>query len=136
MKAFLIILIFLVSGCIIQETVITRVIDGDTIETADSKTIRLLGINAPEKGEFYYNESFEELIKLVQYKKVILERDARNKDNYGRLLRYVYVDDTFVNLYLIQYGYAEVYQPGKYKEEFERAEDFARESRLGIWSFN
>ncbi len=130
----LIILILSISGCTNQETVVIRVIDGDTLETSDGKTIRLLGINAPEKWEYHYNKSFEKLIELVQYKKVVLERDSRNKDRYGRLLRYVYTDDTFVNLYLVQYGYAEVYQPGKYKEEFEKAEDFARKSKLGLWS--
>lgn len=117
---------------------VIRVIDGDTIVVSDNERIRLLGINAPEKGESYSEEATEMLQDLVDEKEIRLERDRTDKDKYGRLLRYVYVDDVFVNLQLLRNGYAvlDVEYPLIYEKEFEDAEEFAKSNKLGLWSLN
>ena len=53
------------------------------------------------------------LMELVAGKEVRLEKDKTGRDKYGRLLRYVYVDDVFVNKKLVRDGfaYAQAYSP-------------------------
>jgi len=117
---------------------VSRVIDGDTFELANGERVRLIGINAPENFEYYHLESKNRLKELVEGKQVILEGDIENEDVYGRLLRYVYVNNTFVNLAMIQEGYARAYPYGRnlrYGNEFAAAEERARNSRLRIWLF-
>lgn len=129
-------LILLVSGCIEEETVfVTRVIDGDTFETSDGEKIRLLGINAPEKHEYYYEESTEFLKDLIENKYVRLEGDETDKDWYGRELRYVYIGNEFVNVLMLEEGYARIYllKDRKYQNIFSYAEESAKKAGLGIW---
>ncbi len=118
-----------------RETVfVDRVIDGDTIETSIG-TVRLLGINTPETNESYYDESTQELKFLVEGEFVQLEEGSRNKDVYKRLLRYVYLDEVFVNIEMVENGLARKFGHDlKYDEEFSEAEQFAKENKLGIWS--
>jgi micrococcal nuclease len=94
---------------------VKRVIDGDTIELADGDVVRLLGIDAPEKGECFYKESTKALIDLVEGKKVELIKDVTGMDDFGRLLRYVFLPDNgsledkiFVDEYMIREGYAKL----------------------------
>src|SRR3989304_8615709 len=77
---------------------VTRVIDGDTFEISTGDEVRMLNINTPERGQYYYQEAKNALKILIENKTVELERDAEGTDRYGRLLRYVFVDDKFVNL--------------------------------------
>lgn len=135
-KIFLLLLIVLISGCIQEETVfVTKVIDGDTFKTSNGETIRLLGINAPEKHKYYYEESTEYLRDLIENKHVRLEGDETNKDWYGRELRYVYIDNKFVNILMLEQGYAKMYllKDKKYQNTFRYAEVGAQNSNLGIW---
>ena len=76
--------------------------------------------------------------KLINKKKVILvpEPNYEDKDRYGRLLRYVYLDDgTFVNKKIVEEGYANAYRRYKISklDEFIKAENDAREHRRGLW---
>lgn len=67
---------------------------------------------------------------------VRLEKDISEVDKYGRLLRYVYVEDLFVNKYLVEQGYAKVatYPPDvKYSQLFLEVEQTARKNNLGLW---
>jgi micrococcal nuclease len=115
---------------------VARVIDGDTIELANGKKVRLLGIDAPEQGQHYYEEAKEKLSKLVEGKEIVLEGDVTNTDKNGRLLRYVFVDGLFVNLELIRLGFANTYivSPDvKYSNQFLEAEEIARKNGIGIW---
>ena len=117
---------------------ISRVIDGDTFVLENNETIRLIGINTPERGESYYEEAKNRLRELVEGKQVILEDDVDNRDAYGRLLRYAYVNGAFVNLIMVQEGYARAYPYRnnlRHVEEFADAEERARNSRLRIWLF-
>ncbi|MBI3190494.1 thermonuclease family protein [archaeon] len=114
----------------------SRVIDGDSIELSNNIEVRLLGINTPERGQPYYQESTDRLKKLVEGKNVVLEDDIEDKDQYGRLLRYVFIDNLFVNLQLVKEGYATVYilQPNtKYETSLRNAENEAKTLKLNIW---
>lgn len=116
---------------------VTKVFDGDTIEIETGERVRLLGINAPERNELRYQESKDRLKELVEGKLVKLKAGAEDKDRYGRLLRYVFIGDTFVNLQLVKEGYAIVYivnPDEKYYLELKKAEKQAKENKLGLWS--
>jgi micrococcal nuclease len=115
---------------------VSRVIDGDTIVLMDGRHIRYIGMDTPEKGDCYAQEATDYNRLLVGGEIVKLVRDKENKDQYGRLLRYVYVGDIFVNKRLVETGYAETFEiwPNtKYADEFKGAEDRAKEGRIGIW---
>lgn len=116
---------------------VVRVVDGDTLVLLNGRVVRLVGIDTPEYDKYYYEEAAERLAELVEGRNVTLERDASNVDNYGRLLRYVYVNDTFVNLAMVREGYARVliiYPDDKYAKELKEAMLDARSERLGIWN--
>jgi micrococcal nuclease len=120
-----------------EDAVITRVIDGDTIEVEDGYRVRYIGIDTPERGEPYYWEALEANRSLVEGKKIRLERDVEDKDEYGRLLRYVWLDNTMVNAERINLGYAYSYSfhPNmRYQGYFLRLEKEARERGRGLWS--
>lgn len=122
-----------------QEFKVERVIDGDTIVLSDGREVRYIGIDAPEEGKLYFAEATEANRRLVEGKSVELELDAEEKDKYGRTLAYVYADDTFVNLKLVQDGYARAYPfpPNvRYRDLFALAEQEARRKCLGIWESN
>ena len=75
--------------------------------------------------------------KLVEGKNIRLERDITETDKYGRLLRYVFVDDTFVNAELVRQGLAvsKAYPPDtKYQSYLEEMETEARRNIRGIWA--
>jgi micrococcal nuclease len=122
---------------------VTRVIDGDTIEIEGGKKVRYLGIDTPETVDprkpvqCFGIEASNENKKLVLGKRVKLEKDISETDKYGRLLRYVYVDDIFVNDYLVRngYAYAVTFPPDvKYQQQFLEAQKEARENKRGLWS--
>lgn|SRR3989344_5094443 len=103
--------------------VVERVIDGDTI-VINGTSIRLLGINTPEKGELYYNEAKEFLENKTLGILIKMERGKTDLDLYNRKLRYVYVEGENVNLKLVENGLANYYFPsGKdvHYEEFKNA---------------
>ncbi|PIR87176.1 MAG: hypothetical protein COU11_01715 [Candidatus Harrisonbacteria bacterium CG10_big_fil_rev_8_21_14_0_10_49_15] len=92
---------------------VARVIDGDTFELADGDVVRLLGIDAPEAKECYYEESKQALKELIEGKEVELRKDITGSDHFGRLLRYVILpnpapleSNTLVDEYMVAAGYA------------------------------
>ncbi|MGC8812194.1 MAG: thermonuclease family protein [Candidatus Aenigmatarchaeota archaeon] len=138
LATILIVFYFLFSRSSSSKTLVTvaRVIDGDTFELANGKKVRLLGVDAPEKNQYFYSEAREKLKELIENKNVFLEADVTNSDSIGRLLRYVFVDDTFVNLEIVKQGFANVYivsPNSKYSSQLLEAEEFARKNKLGIW---
>lgn len=120
-----------------------RVLDGDTIELIDGRRVRYIGIDTPEIGDVrttikcFAQEAKEENVRLVEGKTVRLEKDISETDKYGRLLRYVYVGDVFINDYLVRQGFARIdtVPPDvKFQQQFLGAEREARESKRGLWS--
>lgn len=121
-----------------EKTIVTSVVDGDTIVISGGERARLLGIDTPEKGEFFYKEAKARLEQLVENKEVLLEREGENKDKYGRLLRYLFIDDTNINLKLVEEGYAicYFYEQSKYQEACKKLEENAMTNKIGRWQNN
>jgi len=96
-----------------EKGIVTKVIDGDSIQVNISGReyeIRYIGINAPdydwdeqEKAEAATTAN----TRLVLGKEVVMFRDVSDTDKYGRLLRYVFLNEIFVNDYLVENGFAE-----------------------------
>jgi len=117
-----------------EKVIVTKVIDGDTIVAKGGYHIRLLGIDADEKGYPCYEEAKKELENLILGKEVKLERDKEDKDQYGRYLRYVFLDDINVNLEMVRKGLAvaRFYEPNlKYQKEIQDAEREAIGKKIG-----
>ncbi len=123
-----------------ETATVTQVIDGDTIIIDTGQRVRYIGIDTPEvypQAEAYGMEAWQANRELVEDKKVRLEQDVSNTDKYGRLLRYVYVDDTLVNAELVRLGLAEAkaYPPDtKYQDLLEQLEKEARQAGRGMWA--
>jgi len=122
---------------------VTRVIGGDTIEISSGAKVRYIGIDTRETAhpskplECFGKEAREKNRQLVEGKLVRLEKDISETDRYGRLLRYVWVEDIFVNEHLVRqgYAYAYTYPPDvKYAELFAQAQREARENNRGLWA--
>lgn len=128
---------------------VTKVIDGDTIEVmidGKNEKLRLIGVDTPEtvdpqkSVECFGKESSSKANEMLLNKKVKLVGDETQgeKDKYGRLLRYIYREDgVFYNKWIIENGYAHEYtynKPYKYQTDFKQAEKTARENQLGLWS--
>ncbi len=66
--------------------------DGDTFTLNDGRSVRLIGINSPDRGEPNYIESQEKLKEMTEGKRVYLEYDRYQEDKYGRILAWVWID--------------------------------------------
>lgn len=117
---------------------VTKVIDGDTVIVEGGASVRLLGIDADEKGYPCYEAAKNRLEELVLNKEVRLEKDKTDQDQYQRYLRYLFLDDKNIDLQLVQEGLAIArFSPEnqKYKEEIQKAETTAKENKIGCkWS--
>ncbi|OGF66854.1 MAG: hypothetical protein A2Y62_21855 [Candidatus Fischerbacteria bacterium RBG_13_37_8] len=93
-----------------EKSYVIKIIDGDTIKLKGNKTVRYLGINTPERDEYYYNEAKSFNKKMVEGKQVTLRFDAVKYDDYNRILAYVYTPDgKCVNIEMLKNGYAFMY---------------------------
>jgi len=127
------------------EGTVTRIIDGDTIQVrVDGRVekVRYIGVNTPEvhhprKGEEPGGRAAAAVNHdLVTGRRVRLELDAQSRDRYGRLLAYVWVDDTMINAELVRRGFAQVMTipPNvRHQSLFLKLQREAREARRGFW---
>ncbi len=139
-----------VQGVLGEQAVVTKVVDGDTIEVRLNDQllkVRYIGIDTPETVDprravgCFGKEASAENKRLVLGQKVIMQKDVSETDKFGRLLRYVYMpledgQALFVNDYLVRSGFARAssYPPDvKYQNQFKEAESEARGSRVGLW---
>jgi len=122
---------------------VTKIIDGDTlmVKINDKETaVRLIGIDTPESGQCFGKEATDRAKELMENKKVKLDVDETqdDKDKYGRLLRYIYLEDgTFINKKLIEDGVAKEYTykiAYKFQTEFKSDQKVAEEKKIGIWA--
>jgi micrococcal nuclease len=93
-----------------QTGIVTQVIDGDTVDVLIGDSffrVRYIGINTPESNEPCGSEATAANSALVAGRTVTLVKDVSETDQYGRLLRYVYVGNVFVNAELVRTGWAE-----------------------------
>ncbi|MCK5806576.1 MAG: thermonuclease family protein [Lentisphaeria bacterium] len=140
-------LLVLVAGCGTpercgpSEATVLRAIDGDTIELQDGTRVRYLMIDTPEitggKNECYGEEARTANAALVEGKRIRLAYDVECTDNYDRLLAYVSISGTEINLRMVERGYACVlYIPPNGEDrvrEFEAVELQARSYEIGMW---
>ncbi len=130
---------------------VVTVIDGDTltVRTASGEAVvRLIGIDAPERGhasgqpaECFFEEATAMLRLLTSPGTiVVLERDVSQTDRYGRLLRYVWIEQNgrrlLVNEELVRQGAAVArrYPPDvRYADRLEAAQRQAQRERRGLW---
>ena len=105
--------------------------------------MRYIGVDAPgnfnptRRTEPFGRQASAFNQQLVDGKTVYLEKDVSDVDQFGRLLRYVWLQDgTMVNALLVEEGYAQVatYPPDvKYVDEFLRLEHIARQAERAMW---
>jgi micrococcal nuclease len=120
-------------------------VDGDTIHVemgGKDYRLRYIGIDTPETVDprrpvgCFGREASERNHQLVEGKTVGLEKDVSETDSFGRLLRYVWVEDQMVNGALVAEGYALVstYPPDvRYSGLFASLQAQAREGQRGLW---
>jgi len=116
-----------------QTCFVNRVIDGDTI-VCDGQTIRLLGINTPEKKMPYYQKA-KNFLKQVENKTIQILRDKENEDKYDRKLRYVFYKNDLLNAEILQEGFATSFMLKglKYEDKFRNAENYAKNKEIRLW---
>lgn len=123
-----------------QNAQVVNIVDGDTIDVqigSEIFRVRYIGMNTPEIGQPCADEATAKNSELVAGKTVTLVKDVSETDKYGRLLRYVYVGDVFVNAELVRQGYASAatYPPDvRYSDLFVQLEREAREAGRGCWA--
>ena len=146
--------VLLVFGCgaaLPPQASVRRVVDGDTIELADGRLLRYIGIDTPElrrkvEGRWVPDpEPFGEAARdanrrLVEGRTVRLEYDVQTHDRFGRLLAYVYVardgGEVMVNAELLRARFAQLLTippDVRYAEHFRSLADAARRERRGLW---
>lgn len=132
-----------------EAAMVVRVVDGDTIvidRGRGAERLRYIGIDTPETVdpsrpvEWMGKEASAANRALVEGREVVLEFDVSEVDRYGRLLRYVWIQDgnvwTMVNLALVGAGFAQVvtYPPDvKYVDAYLAAQRTARDQGRGLW---
>jgi micrococcal nuclease len=123
----------------VQSLTVTEVVDGDTIKLDDGRTIRYIGLDAPEEGECF-NEEAEKINRdLVLGKQVRLETDTNEMDRFGRYLAYVYLregEEIFVNQELLKQGAGEFFLDTvnlRYQEVLIQAAEEAHKEKRGLW---
>jgi len=127
--------------------IVSRVIDGDTVEITNQNekfTVRLIGVDTPEtvsprsEMECFGTaaSNFTKTTLLSQKVKLVADETQGDTDRYGRLLRYIYINEELFNAQLIKHGFANEYTykvPYRFQKEFQQLEQKARELSLGIW---
>ena len=121
------------------------VADGDTLRLDDGRKIRLLGINTPglakngKPTEPLAKEARQLLRQLVDKQTVQIITGEQTHDKYGRLLAYVFHDDTDVQLEILKQGLASVIAipPNvRIADRYHETETEARRDAIGIWQQN
>lgn len=130
--------------------VVYYVTDGDTIKVKikdKNYIVRLIGVDTPETKDprkavqCFGKEASAYTKKMLLNQTVTLESDpvSGNKDMYGRLLRYVFLEDgTSYDRQLIADGYAYEYtyksELYRYRDDFKQAQKDAKDNKRGLWA--
>lgn len=121
---------------------VERVVDGDTIVLLDGRRLRYIGIDTPETVHpdqevgCFGAEASERNRELVEGREVYLEKDVSEVDRFGRLLRYVWLEEVLINELLVADGfaYASSFPPDiARQEQFRQAEAEASQAGRGLW---
>ena len=123
-----------------QTARVVEVTDGDTLVVeveGRAEDVRLIGINTPERDECFFAEATDALTDLVDSEEVRLVADQTDQDEFGRLLRYVFVGEAFVNEAMVRDGFAQAY---RYEPDVARADELdaaqaeAEAAGRGLWA--
>ena len=118
-------------GSTSSRAVVTRVVDGDTIEIASGKHVRLIGVDTPEHGTCGFDAATVALRRMVESRTVVLVNpgSVQDLDTYGRLLRFVDVggrDAGFVQILSgrgkARYDSRDGYDPHPREDRYHRAD--------------
>ena len=122
---------------------VTRVVDGDTVHLRIGNKIervRLIGVDAPERGACYATQATSGLSRLVSNKRVRVQGDRTQtrRDRYNRLLAYVTLENgTDVGRRLLQQGLAKVFETRPAfvrRASYLAASSVASGAGSGLWS--
>lgn len=125
---------------------VTRVLEGDTIEVdlgGRQEKVRLIGVNTPSgitpaRGEDSYRKQASNYAKeMLAGKQIDLELDIQERDDYGQLLGYVWLQNILFNYEMVNQGYAQIMAipPNiRYVDILVAAQREAREAARGLWS--
>lgn len=114
---------------------VVGVSDGDTITVLKDREqvkVRMVEIDAPEKGQAFGNRSKQALSQLVHDRQV--EIREQGTDRYGRTLGRVYLSGLDVNTEMVRRGMAWVYVKYAKDKGLYQLEAEAREQRRGLWA--
>lgn len=118
--------------------IVVSVLDGDSLAVrigAAADEVRLLGINAPEPGECHAEESRDRLGEAVGTDVVIVVSGNETRDQYGRLLAYVYQGSRNLNQWLVAEGMAiAMAAEHPLRPEFLAADEDAWSRGVGMWA--
>lgn len=134
----------------LEKATVKRVVDGDTFAVdvnGKEKKVRMILMDTPEskapnRPQGYLGEEAKQYTtKRLTGQTVWLERDVKANDQYGRWLRYVYLDvaggkGEFFNGTLVRSGYARLatFPPNvKYVDDIRKWQTEAREAGRGVW---
>ena len=140
----------IISSAKMKKAVVTKVVDGDTIdvkfEDGTVERVRLIGVDTPESVHPDADRNSEEGTVTSDYtkkqllnKSVLLEFDVGERDQYGRLLAYVYLNNLMYNAQLAMEGYAQqvTYQPNvRWEALFKHQVQDARANDRGLWAYD
>ncbi len=117
-----------------RQNIVVSVPDGDSLQLKDGRRIRLLGIDAPERGRCMADEARAKLAELAQGRHVRLKNIAT--DSYGRMLATVIVDGVPLQRELLAEGLARNRSSAgnPYHQVLKDAGEAAKSAKLGIWS--
>lgn len=117
-----------------HEGKVVKVLDGDSIniiQQGKEIRVRLAEIDAPEHGQAFWKKSKQALEDYVAGKRVTVEEFDR--DQYGRVVGHVYINDSWINGALVKDGYAYVYTRYAVSKKLYEYESQAQKNNLGIW---
>ena len=126
-------------SAMLQQAAVVRVIDGDTIDVlidGGEERVRYFGVDTPERGERCFDEATERNEALVG-EEVLLLSDLRERDEFDRLLRYVFTPAVeSVDARLVAEGLGEAWrQDGAYRDELLALEGEAQAGGVGcLWA--
>ena len=112
----------------------TKIIDGDTFIIEGGYSVRILGIDADERGYPCYDAAKNGLEELISGKEVELEKGTEDLDQWCRYLRYVFLGSRNISLELVKKGLAVARsspEDVKYREEIVQAEKEAKDNKIG-----
>lgn len=127
----------------VRNTRVSRIIDGDTVETDSGERLRLLGIDAPElategrPGQPHAVESTAWLSRKLLHRTIRIEVPFNSRGRYGRTLTCLFLESELINQTALETGHARLVDdhvlPANLEQRLRAAEARARINRLGVW---